>query len=72
MCIGALSVCMPMHYVCAVPQEARRGRQKLWNWSFRQLVVNCHVGASNRTREEQPVLVTKELFLQPLVHVLMR
>lgn len=30
-----------VHYVCAVPMAARRGRRIIWNWSYRQRELPC-------------------------------
>ena len=34
---------MPVHRMCAVPMETRRGCQVLWNWSYRRLSATMRV-----------------------------
>ena len=42
-----------VHYMCSMPDEARRGLCILWNWSYRQLlaamwVLGIEPGSSGR------------------------
>lgn len=50
----ALSTCMPVHDMFAVPAEARKGYQMPWNWSYRRLLSTMWIlgrepGSSKRT-----------------------
>lgn len=42
-CMSIFPVCMPVHYVCAVPAEARKDHQIFWNWSYKLLLVTMWV-----------------------------
>lgn len=46
MCISVLPECTSVHHMCVVPEEDRRGRWILWDWST---VVSCHVNAGDET-----------------------
>lgn len=52
MCMYSLSVCMPMHYMHAVPTEAKTGAQIPKKLAFWIVVSDCVGGPW----EEQPVL----------------
>lgn len=41
--MGVLPPFVSAHLVCAVPEEARRGHQFLWNWDYRQLLADMWV-----------------------------
>lgn len=46
--MGVLPPFVSTHLVCAVPEEARREHQFLWNWDYRQLwAISWHVGIGN-------------------------
>lgn len=49
MCIGCFAcfyVCSPNAYIC--PQEARRGHQILWNWSYTPFIPHLDAGNQNQ------------------------
>ena len=55
-------------HMIMVLREARRGYQINWGWSYRQLSHQCRCWERNPVPlEDQPVLLTTEPSLQPLI-----
>jgi hypothetical protein len=59
---------MILNHVCPVSAEARKEHRISWNWSYRLLLVTMWVLETKASPlVEQPVLLTAEPSLQPLL-----